>query len=270
MTDHGPSPAETYEYYLGPAMADPFTQILLGYVSPRQGERVLDLACGTGSAARHIAPMLGTEGKVVALDINPDMLAVGSAQPAPAGAPIEWRQGTAVRLDLPNEAFDLVLCQQGLQFFSDRTASVREMRRVLSSGGRAGISVWQSLEQHPLYRALFESTVRHLGAAIADVSLSFSLGEADELRTLLSDAGFQRIEIHSRSLEVRLPTPKRFVQLTVLGAATTVPMFAKLDASARSELAEAVAQETQAFVRQFSDRDSLVFPMSTHIAIGYR
>jgi len=60
------------------------------------------------------------------------------------------------------------------------------------------------------------------------------------------------------------------VQLTVLGAATTVPMFAKLDVSARSELAEAVAQETQGLVRQFSDEGSLVFPMSTHIAIGYR
>lgn len=269
MTDNGSSPAETYEHYLGPAMADPFTRILLEYTAPRPGERVLDVACGTGSVARHVAPMLGTQGKLVALDINPDMLAVGSAQPVPTGTSIEWLQGSAVRLDLPDEAFDLVLCQQGLQFFPDRAASVREMRRVLTPGGRVGISVWQSLEQHPLYRALFESTVRHLGVTISDVSLSFSLGEADELRALLGDAGFQRIEVYPRSIEVRLPTPERFVQLTVLGAATTVPVFAKLDFGARAELVETVRGETRETVEDYRDEDELRFTMSTHIAVAH-
>ena len=93
----------------------------------------MDVACGTGSVARHVAPLVGAEGKVVALDISPEMLAVARGLPAPAGATIEWREGNAIALTVPDDAFDLVLCQQGLQFFSDRAAAVREMRRATTS-----------------------------------------------------------------------------------------------------------------------------------------
>jgi SAM-dependent methyltransferase len=91
------NPAETYERYLGRAIADPWTRVLLEYAAPQPGERALHLACGAGSVARHVASLVGAEGKVVALDINPDMLAVGSALPAPADATIEWRRGDVSR-----------------------------------------------------------------------------------------------------------------------------------------------------------------------------
>jgi len=264
-----PNPAEAYEQYLGPAISDPWTRVLLEDAAPQPGERALDVACGTGSVARHVAPMVRARGKVVALDVNPDMLAVARALPAPPGATIEWLEGNAIKLDLPTDAFDLVLCQQGLQFFPDRTAALREMRRVLADGGRVAINVWQALQRHPVYEALFEATGRHLGAPIASVDVSFSLGDADELRTLLGDAGFQSIEIFPRSLNVHLPSPDRFVQLTVLGAATSIPAFALLDAAARSALVEAVTDETQAVAQRYRDGDEMTFPMFTHIALAY-
>src|SRR3546814_14402551 len=117
------NPAEVYERYLGRAIADPFTRVLLDCAGPQPGERVLDLAAGTGSVARYVAPIVGAEGRVVAVDVNAAMLAVGRALPGPDGPPIEWWEGDAVNLDLPNQAFDLVLCQQGLQFFPDRPAA---------------------------------------------------------------------------------------------------------------------------------------------------
>jgi hypothetical protein len=101
------------------------------------------------------------------------------------------------------------------------------------------------------------------------VDVSFSLGDADELRTLLGDAGFQSIEIFPRSLNVHLPSPDRFVQLTVLGAATSIPAFALLDAAARSALVEAVTDETQAVAQRYRDGDEMTFPMFTHIALAY-
>jgi ubiquinone/menaquinone biosynthesis C-methylase UbiE len=116
---HSLNPAETYEHYLGPTIADPWTRVLLEYAAPQPGERVLDVACGTGSVARHVAPLVGAAGQVVALDISPAMLAVARALPAPAGAPVAWLEGNAIRLDLSENAFELVLCQQGLQFFPD-------------------------------------------------------------------------------------------------------------------------------------------------------
>jgi ubiquinone/menaquinone biosynthesis C-methylase UbiE len=265
----GPDPAETYEQYQGPAIAHPWTRVLLQIAAPHPGERALDVACGTGSIARHAAPMVGSEGKVVALDISPAMLAVARALPAPPGATIEWREGNAIRLDLPDDAFDLVLCQQGLQFFPDRAASVREMRRVLQDGGRVVISVWQALQRHPVYEALFEATARYLEAAVSTVDVSFSLWDSEELRRLLDDAGFERIVITPRSLEVHLPTPERFVQLTVLGAATSIPAFAQLDTPARSALVDAVIGETQALAERYRDGNTLTFSMSTHIAVAY-
>jgi SAM-dependent methyltransferase len=261
------SPAEVYERYLGRAIADPFTRVLLDCAGPKPGESVLDVAAGTGSIARHVAPMVGVEGRVVALDINPAMLAVGRAVVAPAGARIEWREGDAMKLDLPDQAFDLVLCQQGLQFFSDRGAALREIRRVLKPEGRTVVSVWQDLDYHPVYRALFEATARNLEANASDFGVSFSLGDAGALRALLQEAGFGHIEITRRSLEIRLPSPERFVQLTVAGAATSVPAFISMSPEARSALVDAIAGELEPLIRSYTDGD-LRFPMSTHIALA--
>lgn len=211
--------------------------------------------------------MVGAAGRVVAIDISPAMLAVARALPAPAGAAIEWREGDACRLDLPDGTIDLVLCQQGLQFFADRAAPAAEMRRVVAGGGRAVVSVWQTLRRHPVYEALFGATARHLGVAVSALDVSFSLWDAEELRALLGAAGFPRVEITPRSLEVRLPSPERFAQFTALGAATSVAAFARLDAAAHAALVEAVAHEIAPTLRQYRTGDELVFPMSTHIAV---
>ena len=88
------SPAEIYERYLGRGIADPFSLVLLDCARPRQGERVLDLAAGTGSVARHVAPIVGVEGRVVALDINAAMLAVGRAFPRRPGRPSNGGKAT--------------------------------------------------------------------------------------------------------------------------------------------------------------------------------
>jgi SAM-dependent methyltransferase len=262
------SPAEVYDRYLGRAIADPFTRVLLDSARPRPGERVLDLAAGTGSVARHVAPIVGVEGRVVALDINAAMLAVGRDLPAPAGPPIEWREGDAVNLDLPDQAFDLVLCQQGLQFFPDRRAALREIRRVLTPEGRTVISVWQDLDHHPVYKALFEVTARKLRTNVSDFDVAFSLGDANALRTLLQEAGFGHVEVTPRSLEIRLPSPERFVQITVTGAATSVPAFMRMSAETRSALVEAIAGELEQFIRSRTDGGELAFPMSTNMALA--
>ncbi|WP_397475004.1 class I SAM-dependent methyltransferase [Pusillimonas sp.] len=260
--------AEVYERYLSRAIADPWTRVLLELASPQPGERVLDLACGTGSVARQVAPMVGVSGQVVALDINAEMLEVGRAQPAPAGASILWQEGNAIRLELPADAFDLVLCQQRLQFFADRELSAREMRRVLRSGGSAVISVWQSLSQHPVYEALFTATARLLEVPITAVDVAFSLSSPDELYTLLHEAGFQSIDITPRSLSIRLPEPERFVQLSIEGAATSVPAFASMNSAERFVLVDEVRAKTHDIVERFRDGDFLAFSMKTNIAIA--
>lgn len=261
------NPAEAYEQYLGPAIAEPFSRVLLDRAAPRQDQRILDLASGTGIVARRVAPMVGIEGRVVALDISPAMLDVARALPTPAGAAIEWLQGDAIALDLPDKAFDLVLCQQGLQFFSDRKAALREMRRVLAIDGRAVLSVWRGLEHHPLYEGLFRGVSRRFALEVSDLDVSFSLGRSEDLQALLIDAGFPHREIEECSLDVRFPVPSRFVQITVLGAATSIPAFTRLGQSARLEVIDTISRELAPLIERYSRDDTLEFRMSTHLVV---
>jgi ubiquinone/menaquinone biosynthesis C-methylase UbiE len=266
---HSPTPAEVYEQFFGPALFIPWARVLLEYAAPQPGERVLDVACGTGIVTRHVAPMVGAAGQVVGLDISPAMLAVARALPAPGGATIDWREGNALTLTLPDAAFDLVLCHQGVQFFPDRAAAVREMRRVLTKGGRVVLSVWQALQRHSVFAAVYEAIARRLNVPVSAVALPYAFGDAEALRVLLCAAGFQRIEITPQSLNANFSAPERFVELMVLGTAATVPAFAHLETAARAALVEAVTLESAATVQQYCEGDRLIFPVSTHIAVAY-
>jgi ubiquinone/menaquinone biosynthesis C-methylase UbiE len=264
-----PTPAEMFDQYFGPTVFAPWARVLLEYATPQPGERVLDLACGTGNVARHVAPLVGATGKVVALDINPEMLAVARSHPAPAGAPIDWRVGDATSLDLPDDAFDLVLCQQGLQFFPERAAAVREVRRVLTGDGRFVLNVWQALDRHPLFEALCEAEARHLGVPLSEVAAPWSLPDAGELRALLSETGFHRIELIAKSLDARFPSPDRFVELTVLAGAAVVPTFDPEDSAARLALTETVTREIEPALQRYRSGDRLIVPTFWHIVVAY-
>lgn len=119
-----------------------------------------------------------------------------------------------------------------------------------------------------MYEALFTATARHLDVPVTAVDIAFSLSNPDALRALLSGASFQHIEITPRSLLVRMPEPERFVELSVQGAATSVPAFADLDATQRAELVGAISKETGAIAQQFRDGEMLTFSMGTNIAIA--
>lgn len=262
------NPAETYESYFVPAMFLPWATILLRHAAAQSGERVLDVACGTGIVARQAAPRVGADGQVVALDMNPAMLAVASALSAPSGATITWQEGNAMALPFPDGAFDVVLCQHGLQFVPDRAGAVREMHRVLAPGGRALVIVLQALERHPVFEALMESVAHHLSLPISAVMTPFALYDADALRTLFTTAGFKKVDILPESTTVRFLEPERFVPLAVTSSAAAVPAFAQLDAPARAALLEAVRAEVEPTIRRYRETDVVTFPMFAHIVVA--
>ena len=136
-TDPALAAAENYESQVVTYTTGPFAAILIEEARPIPGERVLDVACGTGTVARQIAPHVAPNGNVVAVDRNPAMLTVGGRLPWPEQVPVEWREGDAQKLPCANDDFDLVLCQAGLQFVPDRGAALSEMFRVLRPGVRS-------------------------------------------------------------------------------------------------------------------------------------
>ena len=264
------SPADTYEHYFVPAMFLPWSTILLRHAALQARERVLDVACGTGIVARQAAPLVGTEGQVVALDMNPAMLAVARALPAPPGATIRWQEGNAMALPFPEGSFDVVLCQHGLPFFPDRAGAVREMHRVLAPGGRALVIVLQALARHPVFEALMESVARHLSLPVSAVMTPFALCDADELRNLFTTAGFEEVDILPESTTVRFPEPERFVPLAVISSAAAVPAFIQLESPARAALLEVVRGETEPTINRYRTPDVVTFPMFAHIAVATR
>lgn len=256
-----PNPVALYEQYFVPAMFRPWAIELLGLAALQSGERVLDVACGTGIVARQAAAQVGAAGRVVAIDINPAMLAFARSLPAAAGAPIDWRLGDATALPLDDRLFDVALCQHGLQFFPDRVAALREMRRVLVTGGRCLVVVLQSISLHPVFEALMTAVAQELSVPVTTVATPFALAEPERLRGLFTDAGFGTVEVISTSITARFPQPERFVPLAVVSSAAAIPAFLALAEPQRATFLESVGQRMQELLARNRSGDVIQFPM---------
>jgi ubiquinone/menaquinone biosynthesis C-methylase UbiE len=180
---------EAYDRFMAPQLFEPWARELVGRAELRKGSSVLDVASGPGTVARLAAAVAGADGRVVASDISPAMLAVAAAKPVdPAWAPIEYLECPATAIDAAEGSFDAVLCQQGLQFFPDRERAVGEMCRVARPGGVLMVSTWASERPLGLFGPMAEA-LQEAGMAEpyphAFDPRSYSLGAA-ELRSLLS------------------------------------------------------------------------------------
>jgi ubiquinone/menaquinone biosynthesis C-methylase UbiE len=199
---------DAYERYVAAALFEPWAELLLDTVGVGEGVEVLDVASGTGVVARAVARRLGASGRVVASDFSEAMLARSAAVELPAGsAPVEFVEASADALPFTDRAFDVVLCQQGLQFFPQQQAAVSEMRRVLRPGGVVGIAVWAS--GHPLVP--FGVYCEELVAVGAEPPFPRAFDadtytmELESVRSLVEAAGFDSVTASVVELEVAWP-----------------------------------------------------------------
>ena len=180
--------ATSYQDLLVPALMEAWAPRVADAAGIRPGDRVLDVACGTGVLTRVAASRVGSRGGVTGLDLNPGMLGV-AARLSPA---LQWQQGTADALPFPDQSFEVVVSQFGLMFFPDPSAALREMMRVLAPGGRLAVAVWASLADTPAYAAEVALVDRLAGAAAAaPLRAPFALGEGRRLAELCAAAGIR-------------------------------------------------------------------------------
>jgi len=254
--------AERYEQWVVPFISGPWVPPLLDLVELRAGERVLDVACGTGVVSRLAARRVAPNGTVTGLDLNDGMLSVAGRLPLPPGLAIEWRQGSALALPFAGLTFDVVVCQHGLMFFPDRLKALAEMRRVLTPGGRVAVSVWTG--PSPYFTAQREGLARYVSAEAASTSaVAFSLGDAAELGDLLKSAGFRDVVVHLVRLTLRLPAPEHFL-LRHLSAVPPAALIAAAGDDIRAALIAHMKDATRAYV----DGYGLAVPQEVNVAIG--
>jgi ubiquinone/menaquinone biosynthesis C-methylase UbiE len=255
------SAAAFYERYVRLLM-EPWVSCLVDVAALQPAEHVLDVACGTGFVARLAAHSVGAEGRVVGVDLNAGMLEAARAASDRDGATtIEWRAGDAAALPFENGGFDVVLCQQGVQFFPDRVQSLLEMRRVLRSGGRLAFTVWSAIGNTPYLAALADALARHVSAEAGSAALApCALHDAAELHALVASAGFRNVRVRPTIKTTRLPLVAEFVP-GHLAALPMAPAIARLDADRRAALLEEMTRALRSYV----DSEQLTFPAGVHV-----
>ena len=259
----GATAPENYERFFVPAIGRPLANDLVRVASLRAGERVLDVGCGTGVVTRLAAERVSPGGTVVGVDINPGMLAIARSV-TPPGMGIEWYEASAESMPLPDGSFDVVLCQMSLQFVADRLRGLREMQRVLTSGGRLVLNVPGPAA--PMFEILADSMGRHIAPQAAGfVRAVFALNEETELEGLLKDAGLRHVNVQAETRELSLPAPRDFLWQYV-GSTPLTAAVAEADDEARS----ALEREVVAGWQDFRSGDGMNCPQRVVIATARR
>jgi len=263
------SAAELYDRYLVPAMTSMWALDLAQRAPVRSGDRVLDAACGTGVVSRVVAPMVGVNGAVSALDINPGMLAVARALLPVPGATIEWHEGSVLELPFPPGAFDLVICQLGLQFFPARETALQQFSRVLVAGGRIALNVFGPLAHNPATNALAEALDRHVQpGASATKRAEHALADTEQLGALVTDAGFADLAIQTLVKTVRFSSAEEYVGIQ-LSATPLANLVTGLGQQELARLVAALSRDVEAALADYHDDQGLAFPQQVHVVTGH-
>ncbi|MEM8787840.1 MAG: methyltransferase domain-containing protein [Pseudomonadota bacterium] len=208
------SAADVYQDFFVPALFGEWGERVCAQAGVAPSHRVLDVACGTGVAARAAAGIVDATGLVTGVDRNAAMLAVAQrASPA-----LAWQTARAEALPFGDAAFDAVLCQFGLMFFDDRAAGLREMARVLRPGGRLALAVWADVAVSPGYRAMVDLLEDLFGAdTAAALRAPFAIGTPAALMAEFAQAGLAPPKITAQTGRARFASIRDWVHTDIKG-----------------------------------------------------
>ncbi|WP_254630835.1 class I SAM-dependent methyltransferase [Cellulomonas sp. GbtcB1] len=178
--------------------------VLVDAVGVRPGERVLDVAAGTGNAA---VPAALAGGRVVASDLTPELLDAGRRAAEARGIALDWREADAEALPFPAGAFDVVTSCIGVMFAPRHEVAAAELLRVCRPGGRVGLVAWTPTG---FIGRLFATMKPYLPAPPPGVQPPPLWGDEAHVRGLLG-AGVEDVRVERRSLTVEaFGTPEAF------------------------------------------------------------
>jgi ubiquinone/menaquinone biosynthesis C-methylase UbiE len=205
---------EHYDRHLGSVLFADYADDIAQRVAISAPARVLELAAGTGIVTRRLRDRLPVGTHLTATDLNPPMLAMASAKFQP-GEQVDFQQADATALPFPDGAFDAVVCQFGIMFFSDKDKSYREVHRVLAPNGRYLFNVWDpSRGLHPtteVVSSFFPSDPPQF------YKVPFSYYRLDPIKESLEAAGFIDLRIAVITIEKEILDAGSFARGLIYG-----------------------------------------------------
>ncbi len=258
------SPAESCERELLATMYGAWAPLVVDLAKPLCGQKVLDLACGTGAVARVAAKRTGITGSVIGVDVHPGMLAIARENADHnfdlSAASIEWREADASALPLDSNSIDVAYCQAGLQYFADKPAALRELHRVLTPGGRIGLMTWRSIDLSPGFRIFADVLEDHLGvSAAATVRLQFALSDT-ELDRLVRAANFRVVATQEHTGMVRFQSVQQLLRLFLSGS--RVAAFLTQGSAVKRE---ALVSKVTSALSRYVTRSGLAFSIAANL-----
>ncbi|MGH2736633.1 MAG: class I SAM-dependent methyltransferase [Actinomycetota bacterium] len=246
--------AEVYEEKFVPALFGQWAPLLVEAAGVRPGQSVLDVACGTGVAARTAADRIAGDGTVVGLDLNESMLTVARR----LRPDIEWRQGDAVALPFADKSFDVVLCQSALMFFPDPGGALLEMGRVVTPEGSVAVQVYSSLESQPAYGPWVELVAGYAGPEAANLlNTYFVHGDLDALGSLFETAGLEVTATRTHLATLRFDSAEEAVRTEM----EATPLRERIS----DEVYDKILADSCEMLQQYGTESGVEVPIEGHI-----
>jgi ubiquinone/menaquinone biosynthesis C-methylase UbiE len=262
------SAAELFQRYLVPTITSKWAEDLVRRAQLRTGELVLDVACGTGVVARLAATKV-RPGQVTGLDLNAGMLAVARSLPND-GAPINWVESSALDMPFPSGHFDVVLCQQGLQFFPNQPGALRELHRVLREGGRAALSVYSPIERTPGANAFVQALDQVLGPEASRIKRGeHSFANPGQLESLLRDAGFGAVVVSTVQQTIEFPSVLDYVRFQLVATPMTRLLNEKTEPEREAVISSVASTAATLSTPAMLDGGKFAFPQEAYVALAW-
>jgi SAM-dependent methyltransferase len=221
----------------------------------RSGDRVLDVAAGSGDQTLAVAQAVGAQGHVLATDLSPVIVALARDNATRAGfAQVETRVADGEDLGVREASFDAAVCRLGLMFFPDPLQGLREIYRALRPGGGVCTMVFSRPEKNPCVTILMSTALKHAGLPARDPFLPgglLSLGQPGRIDALFRSAGFDDVATTALDAVFCLPTVDHYLAFVRSSASPILQILGQLDAAA----AEAAWSEMRERLMAFTTRD---------------
>ncbi len=241
----------------------PAQQKLLQLANIRSGEKIIDIACGTGLVSFPAAELAGEKGSVMANDISDKMVATGTAIAKERNiSNISFQRMDAEELGVEDNSYDIALCALGLMYFPDPLKAIKEMHRSLKPGGHAVVAVW-GRRKNCGWADVFEIVDRRVASEVCP--MFFNLGNEGTLQQYMNAGGFKNISIERINTVLDYSSGEEACGAAFLGGPVALA-YSKFSDDVKKE----VFGEYIESIKSFKKKDAYHVPGEFVVGIGFK